>query len=268
MKFGVSTNTYHGYSLVDALDGIAASGFKYVELTSVIGWTEHVLSDMSDQEIDDIKKMISDKNLSIIGLSGHCNIMDDSGLQLFIKNISLAVKLGCVYIITSTGEAHGGEDFEDDAVLVNNLKKIGKACDDAGIICTIETHGGVYNTGERINKLVKNVGADSIGVNYDTANVIFYGKVQPEEEIINSFPSLKYVHLKDKDGKQDEWNFPAVGKGNIDFEKIFKVLEVNKYDGPVSIEIEFTPEGPGSLENVNIAVQDSYSYLQTIGKVD
>lgn len=33
---------YHTYSLEEALEGIAAAGFHYVELSAVRGWTEHV----------------------------------------------------------------------------------------------------------------------------------------------------------------------------------------------------------------------------------
>jgi L-ribulose-5-phosphate 3-epimerase len=33
------TNTYHGYSLEDALAGTAAAGFENVELAAVRGWT-------------------------------------------------------------------------------------------------------------------------------------------------------------------------------------------------------------------------------------
>ena len=36
------TNSYHTYSLDEALEGIAAAGYKFVELTAVRGWTEHV----------------------------------------------------------------------------------------------------------------------------------------------------------------------------------------------------------------------------------
>lgn len=264
MDLCVSTNTYHGYTLEEALDGIAKAGFKYVELTAVIGWTEHVLASMNDSEIEDVKKKVNNKGLSILGLSGHANIMDNDGLKLFIENITLAKKLGCSYIITSTGEAHGGEELEDDEILVNNLKEIGRECEKNDVVCAIETHGGIYSTGERLNRLVQTVGSRYVGVNYDTANVIFYGKVKPEEELIKSFPGLKYVHLKDKAGKNDEWNFPAVGKGFIDFKKIITILKENNYDGPLSIEIEFTPDGPGSLEAVHQAVQDSYTFLEGI----
>ena len=36
------TNSYHTYSLDEALEGISKAGFKYVELSAVRGWTEHV----------------------------------------------------------------------------------------------------------------------------------------------------------------------------------------------------------------------------------
>ena len=39
----VSTNTYHGFSVGEALEGTAAAGFKYVELTAVERWTEHIM---------------------------------------------------------------------------------------------------------------------------------------------------------------------------------------------------------------------------------
>src|SRR4051794_34378222 len=41
-RLGGHTNSYHTYGLAEALEGIAAAGYKYVELTAVRGWTEHV----------------------------------------------------------------------------------------------------------------------------------------------------------------------------------------------------------------------------------
>lgn len=38
----VNSNCYHGYPVKDALEGIAAAGCHYVELTATKGWTEHV----------------------------------------------------------------------------------------------------------------------------------------------------------------------------------------------------------------------------------
>ena len=35
----VNSNCYHGYSIEQAIDGIAAAGFRYIELTATKGWT-------------------------------------------------------------------------------------------------------------------------------------------------------------------------------------------------------------------------------------
>jgi L-ribulose-5-phosphate 3-epimerase len=43
----VNSNTYHKYSIQDAIAGISGAGFKYVELTATKGWTEHVFPTMS-----------------------------------------------------------------------------------------------------------------------------------------------------------------------------------------------------------------------------
>ena len=41
-RLGGHSNSYHTYSLEEALEGIAAAGYKFVELSAVRGWTEHV----------------------------------------------------------------------------------------------------------------------------------------------------------------------------------------------------------------------------------
>jgi hypothetical protein len=41
-RLGGHTNSYHTYSLEEALEGIAAAGFNFVELSAVRGWTEHI----------------------------------------------------------------------------------------------------------------------------------------------------------------------------------------------------------------------------------
>lgn len=74
-----------------------------------------------------------------------------------------------------------------------------------------------------------------------------------------------YIHIKDKGGRDDVWDFPALGKGHIDFPAIFEELKAAGNDSPLSIEIEFTPEGAGSLAAVDQAVADSAAYLTANG---
>jgi len=74
-----------------------------------------------------------------------------------------------------------------------------------------------------------------------------------------------YVHLKEKAGGRQAWDFPALGKGYVPFPGIFKMLDDNDNLSPFSIEIEFTAEGAKDLAEVNQAVMDSAEYLRAQG---
>ncbi|MDD3365928.1 MAG: sugar phosphate isomerase/epimerase family protein [Sphaerochaetaceae bacterium] len=269
----VSTNTYHGFTLEEALKGISAAGFKYVELTAVAGWTEHVKANMTDAELEDVKKMLKKYNLKPIGLSGHCDLMDAKRLEDFSANIELAGKLGCKFIISSTGEAHNAtKEYSQDDLLVENLKKVLPLCEKLGIKLVLETHGE-HATGALMSKLVDKVGSKYLGINYDTANVMFYGKKLPEEDIKECAKNVAYVHLKDKGGEKDVWDFPAPGKGWLKLKETLEYLDSQGFDGPISTEIEFT-EGftmrdkkPEDLPVVDTAVKDAYDFYKKNGFV-
>ena len=54
-RLAVSTNSYHSYTFEEALAGIAGAGYTSVELSSVPGWTEHVLRDSTDADLDRVR---------------------------------------------------------------------------------------------------------------------------------------------------------------------------------------------------------------------
>ena len=116
-----------------------------------------------------------------------------------------------------------------------------------------------------LKDIIDKVDSKYVGINYDTANVIFYSNVRPEVDIDFCIKDVLYMHLKDKAGKNNEWNFPALGKGNIDFDIIFKKLGLENNNCPFSIEIEFTEKGVKDIEDVTKAVIDSAAYLKKKG---
>ena len=40
----VNSNCYHGYSIEEAIAGIKAAGFRYIELTATKGWSGNTCS--------------------------------------------------------------------------------------------------------------------------------------------------------------------------------------------------------------------------------
>lgn len=272
--FAVNTNTYHGFSTNEALEGIAAAGFKYIEIAAVRNWSEHIMPDWSTERIEAVKQKLKELGLTVIAMSGHCDLTDAERLNDFRANMKLANELGAKWIISSTGEAHFGknESFTDD-VLIQNIKALVPDLEKYGLKLGIEVHGPVYGTGEAVDRIVKGVGSKLVGVNYDTANVVFYGGKNPIDEIKTCVKDLNFVHLKDKVGMDNSWNFPAIGKGDLDLLGVMKYVQDNGYEGPFSIEIEHT-EGftmrdkvPGDLEVVNKIMKETYAYLQSKGLI-
>lgn len=261
----VNSNSYHGFSLEEAIRGIKDAGFRYIELTATKGWTEHVFPDMQFGALWDIKDRLEQAELIPFSMSGHCNLMDAARIPDFVANMRLAAFFGCDYIVSSIGEAH----LEDKALASNaevaeNVRRLLPYLEKYGLILTLEVHGD-HGTGVILRDIVERIDSPLVGVNYDTANALFYGDVDLEQDLRASVDKVNYVHLKDKAGARTEWNFPALGQGYIDFPMVLDVLAEAGNAAPLSIEIEFTETGAKDVEEVHQAVRDSYAYLQGIG---
>ncbi len=222
-RLAASTNTYHSYSLEEALDGIARAGFKSVELTSVPGWTEHVRRDADDDEIRGSRicwPVRPDGGQSLRPLRSR----QRRGRRRVPQGARYRRKLGITKITTSTGghdDSSSGSLEEQRAAF---LERIGPLADEAardGIDICLETHGGLLATGEISKALIADIGQPNIGINYDPGNVILYGDVRPETDLPRSVDKVTHMHVKDQIGGVGVWNFPQVGTGEVDFPALF-----------------------------------------------
>lgn len=261
----VNSNCYHGYSIEQAIAGIRNAGFHYIELTATKGWTEHVFPDQSFARLLEVKDLLEESELIPFAMSGHTNLMDTNRMADFVRNIRLAHFFGCRYIVSSIGEAH----LEDQAtasneIVAEHIRALTPYLEKYQMMLVLETHGD-HGTGAILRQIVKLVGSNLVKINYDTANAIFYGDVDVAKDFAGCIDEVAYLHLKEKAGGRQEWNFPALGKGYVDFPALFRQLEAANNNSPFSIEIEFTQAGPKNLEEINQAVMDSAAYLKAHG---
>ncbi|MGB3328883.1 MAG: sugar phosphate isomerase/epimerase family protein [Thermomicrobiales bacterium] len=264
-RLAVSTNSYHSYSLVEALDGIAAAGFTSVELSSVPGWTEHVPRNATDADLEQIQALLDARGLTAISLSGHSDLASDDGAEDFRKALRIARKLGIRYVTTSTGghdASSEGTIEEQRAAFLAQIRPLADEAAAMGLTICLETHGGVSATGALSRILVDEIDRPNVGINYDTANVIFYGHTRPETDIQAAAPRINHVHVKDQIGGPEVWNFPAIGTGEVDFAPVFAALDAVGFDGPVSVELEFQGEPWPSLDAVQQALSTSLAFLR------
>ncbi len=241
---------------------IKKAGFKYIELTATKGRTEHVFPTHSFEYLSKIKALIDELGLTVVGFSEYTSLMDQNRLKDYILNMELANFFNAKFIVSSIGEAHiKNDNTSSNNQLIENLKFLIPYLEKYNLELSLETHGTEFLDGESLNKIVDTINSDLIKINLDTTNVLFYGNKLPEDDLLTCVNNVSYMHIKDKAGKPNEWNFPAIGKGHINFKKIFDILDKNNNNCPLSIEIEFTDKGVSDITEIYQALKDSYETL-------
>ena len=257
------TNSYHSYSLDQALKGIADAGFSWVELSGVKGWTEHVPIDASDGQIQEVKAKLDDFGLRCNSFSGHSDLTTQEGLDDGRKALKTADKLGVHLFVTAIGGHY--KEGEDKSAFMRHIRTLASDANALGITIGLEVHGEIMATGKASAALIEEIGEDNVKITYDTANCEFYGSVKAVDDLRHALPHLCHVHAKDKAGKQDEWNFPAVGEGEVDFARVVEVLREGGYDGALSVEVEFLGEPWPPVDEVHRSMRAAREELRRLG---
>jgi inosose dehydratase len=191
---------------------------------------------MDSGDVEWLRKSLRIRGLEPVSLSGHCDLATQEGVELFKARINLASELEIA--IVNTGTAHS-ETPEAAERFFQHMNDVIPYAQERGVRIALETHGGLTGTSDDCLRTLDRLGSDWVGINYDTANVIYYRGVRPEEDIKLIAPRVIHVHLKDKRGGEGVCDFPPLGKGTIDFTAIVETLDGVGYTGPYSAEIEF-----------------------------
>jgi L-ribulose-5-phosphate 3-epimerase len=254
------TNSYHTYGFDEALAGIAAAGFRHVELSAVPGWTEHV--DL-DADPADVRLRVEGFGLQAVSLSAHSDLTTREGVTHGVKAVGWAARYGIPVVNTAVG-GHSSAD-ENEAAFLANVGELADAADAAGVVVALEIHGDIMASSDVTIPLLEKIGRDSIRINYDTGNVEFYSGERAVDDLPKITRQLAHVHLKDTAGGKGNWDFPAVGDGTVDFRRVLEILRGAGYDGPYSVEIEFKGEPWPPLDEVTQAMRRSHEHLAALG---
>jgi len=110
-------------------------------------------------------------------------------------------------------------------------------------------------------RAIQDVGLDNQGVNFDLANLILYGKANPVDAIELLGTYVQGIHAKDglwPTNPKELGEEVPIGKGKVDFPRIFARLKELNYRGAVTIEREIS--GPQQVEDVRAAK----AYLESL----
>lgn len=138
------------------------------------------------------------------------------------------------------------------------IKAVAKHCKKNGQYFLFETG---QETPVTLLRVIEDSGCDNLGINYDTANLILYGKANPVDglDVIGKY--VMDVHAKDgtypTDGKH-LGKERKIGEGSVDFPKVVEKLKALGYEGTLTIEREIS--GEQQIKDI----LESKKYLETL----
>ena len=141
---------------------------------------------------------------------------------------------------------------------VEAIRTVAKHCEGNGQAFLMETG---QETPTTMARMIRDVGMPNLGVGLDTANLILYGKANPVDAVDILGPHIRAVHAKDGKWPTDPSKLGEevlIGKGLVDFKKVFTKLHAVGYTGAITIERETS--GPQQIEDV----RNEKIYLENI----
>ena len=215
----------------------------------------------ADDQLDALEADLEKHGLTATTVMSDFPIHDEGILSSFHRSIHAANRFGAGVIFVS---AHSKEVPLD--VIYDRLRKLGDEAADHGVKIGIETHPDLADNGRVARQTMEAVNHPAVGINFDTANVLFYadGPSDTIEELKKVLPWVVSVHLKDYSGTgPKQWAVPTLGKGHIDFPAVFRLLEAQGFDGPATLEIEGVEGETLTEAQMKERVADSVRAAQT-----
>lgn len=157
---------------------------------------------------------------------------------------------------------HAGADKETTYA---RLRRAGELAARRGVTIALETHPDLGTNAEVHLETMKRVNHPNVRVNFDTGNITYYN---PGADVVAELTKIAdyvaTVELKDHGGKAGDWDFPALGRGKIDFPGVLAVLKAHRFSGPITIEVEGIRGTPWDEAQTKQAIADSAAYLRKL----
>jgi sugar phosphate isomerase/epimerase len=120
------------------------------------------------------------------------------------------------------------------------VDKVAAAADRRGLNLWLETG---QETPTTLLRCLRDLDADPLGINFDPANLVMYGKANPLDAMDQLGPWVRGFHAKDGRYPIDPrllGEETPLGRGVVDFPRFIEKLRKHRYAGAVTIEREIT----------------------------
>ncbi len=271
MNVGVCVNHSYDKMVEDSFKAIVENGFHHCQLVSWIPekWT--------DEEAAHIKAAAEKYGVEITAFwcgwegpkawnfyEGHktLGLVPDEFREMRIKNLcdgaDFALKFGVCDVVTHMGFIPENPYDPSYSGFVEAVRRVAIHLKENGQTLLFETG---QETPVAMLRTFEDVGIDNLAVNFDTGNVILYGKANPVDAIDVLGKHIKNIHAKDGLYPTDGHNLGEevkIGTGKANIPEFLRKMHSIGYDGPVIIEREI------SGEQQNIDILDAKALIESV----
>lgn len=251
----------------------------YIKKDITTAWGENVLFPDKQEEL---AVMLSKLKLKICAglVESHLANKDcEPEIDYVVKASQVLLGLGVkiLRIDVTSNEPDNAKDWQEYLpIAVKVVNECLLRTEKLGVEFAVENHGTITNKIEFLRALLKEVNSPRLGLTLDTANFYWYG--YPLSEVYNIFeefaPYVKHVHIKNINYPESEqektrqigWEYgkymSLLSQGNINMEKVVKILKKAKFKNALCIENESVNSKP--IENRIEILKNDVEFLKQI----
>jgi L-ribulose-5-phosphate 3-epimerase len=174
-------------------------------------------------------------------------------VKALIAGTEFAAKLGVGSATTHAGFIPENPNDPLYAGTVEALARIAKRAKDLGLAFCFETG---QETPITLLRAMTDIGTGNLGINFDPANLLMYGKANPVDALDILGPLVKGVHAKDGEyptKPSDLGVEKPLGEGRVNFPVFIPKLKSFGYKGALTIEREIS--GPQQIADIRKGVE-------------
>ena len=226
---------------------VARHGYDAIELNAeTLPWAGPHVTPETDQETRRrISSLAQDLGIGISAISAHVSLIDPDPVSRadalrFTKGcIDLAVDLKAPVVHGLSGPlAPGVEEAEAWEWLTSAVTDSADYANSRGIQFAFEAIANhLISRTVELQQLLNRIGDNRLWVNFDPSHFHVMGD-DPVAAARTLAGQTVHVHLKDAQGVPDDFTFPPLGEGRIDFAHMIGELRAGGYDGVLSAEYE------------------------------
>lgn len=247
MLVGATSLGWKHAPLEEVFVELAELGGGCIELNSRPG--QHARVTIEGHELHRVRRLSHDTGVQVTSVAGYNNFAApadslEAELELLLFACRMAADLGVPVV-----RAFAGDNGPDVSLaecwprIVASFREVAAKAKPLGVTLAIENHGYLVNDGKRLARLVRDVGADNVGITMDTGNFSWAGHDHDEtwQDFEAVLPHVVNVHVKDVSWRDGEARFVPAGAGELGVSRIIERLTARGYAGPLISEYEGPP---------------------------